>query len=383
MMRLHWNDKGIVMTIERKWSGVAAAMLLGGVLAACGAGAQAGEPAADGGQAEEPTAETAQTAEMRSINVEVQTLGRVAFNGFTRLTGTVEADQDVTIAAEEAGVVRALLVEKGTRVEAGQPILKIEDEVLRAQYEQAQAQAELARETFERQRRLWEDEQIGSEIAYLETKYGAEVATANAKALAARLERTTVRAPVAGILEDRLVEVGAMVSPGTPVARIIDVDPVKIVAGAPERFAGDVARGAEARVVLDALGGREFDGAVGFVGAAVDTDSRTFPLEVVVPNPDGRIKPGMVATLSILRTALDSAVVVPQQALQRVEDGFVAYVAVERDGATVAEVRPVVAGVSANDRVVIESGLQPGDRLIVVGQQQVAPGDRLTIVARN
>lgn len=371
------------MTIERQWRSLAAAAAFAAAVAACGGGAQAGQAAAEDAQEGDAATATPQTAETRSINVEVATLEPTPFREFIRLTGTVEADQDVTIAAEEEGVVRALLVEKGARVEAGQPILKIDDEVLRAQYEQAQAQAQLARETYERQRRLWEDEKIGSEIAYLETKYGADVATANAKALAARLERTTVRAPVAGILDDRLVEVGDMVAPGTAVARIIDADPVEVVAGAPERFAGDLTNGAPARVVLDALDGREFEGSVGFVGAAVDADSRTFPLEVVVPNPDGNIKPGMVATLRILRASLDAAVVVPQEALQRTEGGFVVYVAVDRDGVTVAERREVVRGGSDRDSVVIESGLEVGDRLIVVGQQQVAPGDRLTIVARN
>ncbi len=361
------------MTVERKWWSVAPAAVLMAALAGCG-GAQAGEASASAG----PGAEIG-----RRITVEVETLAPTAFTDYVRLTGTVEADRDVTVAAEESGVIRELYVEKGARVAAGQPIAKIDDRVLAAQAEQAAAEAALAKETWERQRRLWEEERIGTEIAYLRARYAAETADANARALAARLERTTIRAPVSGILDARFVEIGNMVAPGTPVARVVDSDPVKVVGGVPERFAGDVRRGGAVRITFDVLQGREFEGRIAFVGTVVDAQSRTFPIEVEVPNPGGDIKPGMVANISATRRAFDSVIAVPRDAVVRTEGGYIAYVAVEQGGRTIAEARPLQLGPAQMNRIVVESGLQAGDRLIVVGQQQVAAGDILEVVARE
>lgn len=360
------------MTVERKWWSVAPAAVVVAALAGCG-GAQAGEPSSA-----QPGADVG-----RRITVEVETLEPTAFTDYVRLTGTVEADRDVTVAAEESGVIRELYVEKGARVAAGQPIAKIDDRVLAAQAEQAAAEAALAKETWERQRRLWEEERIGTEIAYLRARYAAETADAAARALAARLERTTIRAPVSGILDARFIEVGSMVAPGAPVARIVDSDPVKVVGGVPERFAGDIRRGGTVRITFDVLQGREFEGRIAFVGTAVDPQSRTFPIEVEVPNPGGDIKPGMVANISATRRAFDSVITVPRDAVVRTESGYVAYVAVDQGGRTIAEARPLVLGPAQMNRIVVESGLRAGDRLIVVGQQQVAAGDILEVVTRE
>lgn len=317
---------------------------------------------------------------VRVINVEVQEISAQRFVDQIRLTGAVWANQDVQVAAEESGVIREILKERGARVRAGEALAKIDDTILRAQTEQARAQAELASQTWERRQRLWEEDRVGSEIAYLEAKFAAEQTAANLRALEERLERTTVRAPFDGVLEDRTIEVGSMVSPGMVVARVVDLDPVKIRAGVPERYAADVHPGAQADVSFDVFPGREFRAPVTFVGATVNPQNRTFSVEVVMPNPEELIKPEMVANVGVAREELDAAMVVPQDALVRVEDGYVVFVAAEREGNTVAEVRPVTLGPSQRNQVVLESGVSLGDRLIIVGQKSVADGDRVNVV---
>ena len=349
-----------------RWRGVVLALATG-VLAGCG-NAQAG--------AEDTTGEAA----VRIINVEVVEITPAAFVDEIRLTGTVQANQDVQVSAEESGVIREILVEKGARVRAGQALAKIDDVILKAQVDQARAQAELAAQTWERRKRLWEESQVGSEIAYLEVKFASEQTAANVRALEERLARTTIRAPFDGVLEDRRIEVGSMVSPGMVVGRVVDLDPVKIAGGVPERYAADVSVGASATITFDVFPGDAHTARVRYVGATVDPQSRTFPIEVVMPNPSGVIKPEMVSNIAVTRRALDSALVVPQDALVRVEVGYVVFVVTERDGATVAEVRPVQVGPSQRNLVVVEAGVQPGDRLIVVGQKSVADGDRVNVV---
>ena len=352
------------MRIRQGILGVAA---IAAAAAACG---QAGGAQVD---------ETARAERIRTMNVEVIEVTPQSFTDYVRVVGTVEAERDVTVSAEEAGVVEAVLARKGQRVQAGQPILRLDSDILDAQLQQAAAQAALAEETWTRQKRLWEEDKVGTEMAYLQARYAAETARAQARVLAARVTRTTVRAPVSGILDDRMVEVGNMVAPGTPVARILDLDTIKVVAGVPERYAADIAAGARVGVTIDALANREYTGEVDFVGSAVAGDNRTFRIEVEVANPGLGIKPGMAANVQVSRVRVDSALVVPRHAVIRREEGYVVYVARQTPDGWRAESRGVVPGITRGEDVVIDEGLEPGDRVVVVGHQRVAHGDALIV----
>lgn len=344
-------------------------VLLLGSLVACGGDARAGE--------EDSSSERPVT---RVINVETLTLDRQPFTEIVRITGTVQANRDVVVSAEEAGPIREILVEKGATVRTGQALARIDDALLTSQVDEARARADLARETWERRRRLFEDDGVGNELAYLEARYGAEQAAAAMRTLEERLSRTVIRAPFDGVVEDREVEVGSMVAAGTPTFRVVEVDPIKVAGGVPERFAADIERGTAVRVTFDPLRGDVYEGQLTFSGLTVNPRNRTFPVETVIRNPGQRVKPEMVANMELVRRELDDAMVVPQDALIRVEEGFVAFIAVDRDGETLAERRHLRLGGGQRNQVVVEEGLEPGDRLIVVGQQQVAHGDRVRVV---
>lgn len=319
----------------------------------------------------------------RTVTVEVMEVRPAAFTHFIQIVGTVEAQRDVQVSAEEGGVVAALGAERGAVVRPGEPLLRLNAGVLAAQLEQAGSQAALAEEAWNRQKQLWEQDSIGTEIAYLQAKYNAQTARAQARVLSERMDRTVVRAPIGGILNDRMVEVGTMVAPGTPVARILDVDTIKVVGGVPERYAADIDRGTEVAVSVNALGGREYSGAIDFVGSAVEAGSRTFGVEVVVPNPGLGIKPGMVVDVRVARRTIEDALAVPRNAVMRREDGYIVYVAAPVEDGWRAEARPVVPGASRGELVVIREGLEEGDRIVTVGQQRVADGDALNVVGTD
>ncbi len=354
------------------------ARLMAGLLTLLiGAGPSGGDVESGGGTTSE--AGVLVEGASRVINVEISTLETRDFVERINLTGTVVAGRDVTLSAQESGVIRRVVVEKGTTVTAGQPLLEIDDAVLLSQVAEATAQASLANETWTRRKRLYEEDQVGSELAYLEAKYTAEQASARLAILQTRLGRTVIRAPIDGVLETRLVEVGAMVNVGTNVARIVSLDPVKVVAGVPERYARDVRVGALATTVFDVLD-LSSEGTISFVGASVNARNRTFLVELEMPNPDGLIKPQMVANVGLVQQTIEGAIVIPQEALVRVEDGYVVFV-VKGDGDdAVVLSRAVELGASQRNEVVIEAGLSAGERLIVVGQQQVTAGDRINVV---
>lgn len=318
---------------------------------------------------------------VRVVNVEVRTLRLRPFTERIRVTGTVEANRDVRLAAEETGTIESIPGREGAPIRAGEAIARIDDALLRAELEQAEAQAEVARETWERNRQLYEEDRAISELRFVETRARSREADASRRALVERLARTVVRAPFDGVLETLDVEVGSMVSPGTSVARLVQLDPVKVTGGVPERYAPDVREGGEAVVRFDVLGDRTFRGKLTNVGSVIHPQSRTFRVELVLPNPERAVKPEMVADITLVRRRLEEALVVPQEALVREEEGFVAFV-VEEDGEgrAVARARSLELGPAQGNVAVVEQGLAAGDRLVVVGQSQVADGDRVAVV---
>ncbi len=320
---------------------------------------------------------------VRVVNVEVVTVQPSSFTDYVRVTGEVEALSDVLVSAEEGGVIREFYVEKGSAVERGQPLAKIDDAVLAAQVREARAAAQLAREQYERQRSVWEESRVGSEIALLQARSQAEAAAARLAALEARLGKTVIRSPINGILDERYLEAGEMAAPGAAVVRVVAVHKLKVTAGVPERFAPDIRLGVEALVTFDVLPGREFAAEVSFVGSSVDSSSRTFPVEVMLDNPERVIKPRMVANLQIVRRRLEQVIAIPQSAVMRTENGYQVFVAVERDGLLRAEGREVTLGPSHEDLVVISQGLVPGDKVITVGSRLVDAGSRIRVVGNR
>lgn len=362
------------MKIDRRSGSVATAGVLLAI-AAAGCGSTETSASEEGA--------TGEQAYVKVVNVEVRTLEPTDFTSFIRLTGAVEAFQDVVVSSQESGVIERVIVDKGSRVRAGQAIIKIDDEILAAQVDEARAAASLAQERYERQRQLWEDERIGSEISFLQTKYDAQSADARLAFLQARFARHTIKSPISGVLDGRYVDVGEIVAPGTAVARVLTIDRLKVVGGVPERFGPYVMEGGNAVLNFDVLLGQPIEGTIAYVGAAVDPQNRTFPIEILLDNPEGRLKPQMVANVRVATEKLQGVIVVPQDVVLRTENGYEVFVVTGDSSGSIAEARPVDLGPSFENEVVVASGLEAGDRLIVTGHQLVDAGDRVREVSEG
>ena len=317
----------------------------------------------------------------RVVNAEAEPLVPSTFVQYIRVVGEVEALHDVTVSAEESGTIASFLAGKGERVARGQPVTRISSELLDAQVEEARAIAEVAAERFERQRRLW-DQRIGTEIALLEVKSQATSSAARLKVLETRLARTVVTAPIAGVFDEQYVEVGELVGPGTRLLRVLAVDRVKVVAGIPERYALAIEPGAAALITFDVLEGREFSGVIEFVGTSVDPRSRTIPIEVILDNSERLIRPRMVANVQVERMRQEQVLVVPQELVQRTEEGFQVFVAERGRDSVTARARGVELGASYANQVVITAGLTAGERLITAGHRQEDDGSVIRLMER-
>ena len=372
------------MTRPARWSAAphvaaAAVVLVAGlVLTAAGCPAPA-----DPGAAAEPEEERGPLAAAfgaRVVNVEVTPVSPTTFVQYVRVVGEVEPLHDVTVSAEESGTLAAFLVAKGDRLTRGQPVTRISSDLLDAQLEEANAILDIATERYERQRRLWEDQRIGTEMAVLEAKSQVLTSAARLKVLETRKARTVVTSPITGTYDEQYVEVGELVNPGTRLLRVLATDRVKVVAGVPERYALAIVPGTPAVVSFDVIEGREFEGTIEFVGVSVDRSSRTIPIEIVLDNDEGLIRPRLVANVQVERARAEQVVVVPQDLVQRTETGFQVYVAKQGADGLTAEARAVQLGESYANEVVVTSGLAAGERLITAGHRQVDDGSVVSLV---
>ncbi len=315
-----------------------------------------------------------------ALAVEVDPVTTSEFTDYIRIIGEVEALHDVTVAGEESGVIKQFFVDKGAPVRKDQPIAKLKDDILAAQVQEAWAVANVAQEQFKRQRELWQNEKIGSELVYLEAKSRADAAAARLNMLETRLANTTVRAPLSGIFDEQYLEVGEMAVAGAPLVGIISTDKVKIIGGVPERFSLSVQPGDSAWITIDILPDRRFAGRISYVGSAVDAGSRTFPIEVILDNPRHQIKPRMLANLQLVEEHLTEVIILPRQVVERTEDGYIVYVAENNQGHYFAASREVTLGSAQGNQVVVQRGLSVGDLLITLGHHQVDNGVAIRII---
>jgi RND family efflux transporter MFP subunit len=178
------------------------------------------------------------------------------------------------------------------------------------------------------------------------------------------------------VVASRDVEVGMVVAPGAPLARIIAVRPIKVALGVPELDIGAVAIGGKVRVTFDALPDRVYEGVVSYVGAEVNKAARVFDAEIILPNQDKSIRPEMSAKAVFTGGKVKNAVVIPQTAVVELATGHMAFI-VGPDN--IAHMRAIEVTDYSEGRALIKSGLAAGDRLVILGHRDLIDGDKVEI----
>ncbi|MDX1618528.1 MAG: efflux RND transporter periplasmic adaptor subunit [Balneolaceae bacterium] len=318
---------------------------------------------------------------VKTVNVETETVQPQQFERYLRLVGTVETANDVFISAEVSGRIEQYFVRKGKRISKGQPILKIDDDKLLQEKARLEAQTEQAREQYERLQRVFEEDSVGSEIDIINARTNYRQSRSALESILVDIKNATVRAPFDAILEDRLLEVGEMASPGVRLVRLIGADELKVVAGVPSRFADVVNEGDRSQVWFDFVNSDTLMLPITYVGNSIDPQARTFEVEIDLPVDSRNYKVDMIANVRIRTLRADDVVVVGEEYVYQKEEGYVVYTVARNDeGRTVAREVPVRLGPSYENRVVVETGLEPGERLITVGSSFLQNNMRIEIV---
>lgn len=305
------------------------------------------------------------------------------FNHFLDLQGDVKTKQNVLINPEMAGTLVRVYVKEGQKVSKGQLLATIDDGGMASQVAQMKTQAALAKTTFERQKRLW-DQKIGSEIQYLQAKSTFEAQESTVKQMESQLEKTNIRAPFSGIIDDVIKDQGTVVSPGpgSEVFRIVNLSDMYIQVEVPETYLGSVSKGKEVKVYFPVLGD-SITTKVRETGNFINPNNRSFKVEIPVPNSDGKIKPNLTAKVHINDYTKKNAILIPQSIISENAEGEqYAYLAKDSnaENEAIAERVIITTGKAQGANVEVLSGIQDGDHVVQEGARSVKDGQKIKVL---
>lgn len=305
-------------------------------------------------------------AKLDTINIEIAAVG------------TLQSEEAVVIAPEIAGRISAILFDEGSAVKAGQPLVKLDDQVAAAEVAEAEADVALAEANFERADTL-SRQQIGT----LSAKDEALAAQLRARALLTlarvRLDKTTMRAPFDGVLGLRSVSVGEYVEAGEQLVNLEDVATLKVDFRVPETYLPEVYSGQSVDITADALPGRRFTGEIYAIDPLIDINGRAVQLRARLANERGDLRPGMFTRVGILAESRPNAILVPEAAL--VPQGADLYVFCVVDGKAVQT--RVTLGARRTGEVQILEGVSADDVIVTAGQARLRDGSAVEIVSRE
>jgi RND family efflux transporter MFP subunit len=328
-----------------------------------------------------------------------------------RYSAQIVPVEQVAVSFKTSGYVMDLLqirdssgrmrdVEEGDAVSAGATLARVEErdyasKVARAQAGVAQAKAgeDKAAQDLNRAEALFKADALikpdldAARAAYQSAVAQSAAARADLDVAATALRDTTLKAPRSGVVLERRLDRGALASPGTVVFTIGTVDALKAVFGVPDAVVDQLRQGMSLTASADAVVDRTFTGRVTTIAPAADRETHLFSVEVTIPNRDGALRPGMIATIQVGEQNVDqpktSAPAVPLAAIVKdgAKAGSYAVFVVGGDAANLqARLRPVTPGPIAGDGIQIANGVKAGEQVIVSGAARLRDGERITVI---
>ncbi len=306
----------------------------------------------------------------QAVPIGVAALGRGEIESVLRFSTNLEAEKEVKVYAQAARRVRELRVEEGSRVSKGQLLLSLQDDEQRTALAKVQSQLDKASREYDRQKRLYAQEMI-SEQAFNDATYELEQLELALEEAQRELSYTQVRAPIAGVITNRLVNLGDHVTINQPLFDLVDFDSIVARIYVPEKEFQHLTRGLVARITTPALGEQTFAGKVERLAPIVDPKSGTVKVTIDVPTRRTALRPGMYVDVELVTAVHADALLVPKRALVYDNDQVLVYKRVGTDRVERTLIRPVLED---KDFVEVVSGLAEGDEVVIAGQAGLKDG---------
>jgi membrane fusion protein (multidrug efflux system) len=295
------------------------------------------------------------------------------FNHFTSFQGTVKTMKNINVYPEMPGQLLEVMVVEGQKVEKDQVLARIDDGGLLAQLAQAKSQLLLAETVYNRQERLW-SQNIGSEIQFLQAKTQFESAEKAVDALSLQAEKSVVRAPFDGTVDQIFKEPGTIVAPGmgSELFRVVNIDEVYVEVDVPETHITSISEGSKVQVSLPAIG-ENISAKIARVSKVINPSNRSFTVEIPLKNKSGFIRPNLMASVAINDYSNQSAIMIPQSVVSENAEGQQYCFALEKSADGYVAKRLIIeTGKTSEDFIEVLNGVENGALLITEGAKKVS-----------
>jgi len=301
------------------------------------------------------------------------------FYHYFEVFGTVEADKSINLFPLNSGKVERIHVKAGQKVSQGQLLVSLDTDLMESSLKELETALALAQTVFNKQQKLWIDEQIGSEIQYLQAKNNYDALVQKLETLKEQMAMSEVRAPFAGTIDEVFAKVGELAAPQLPAVRLVNTSGVYVKADVPETYANRVKVGTAANVAFTSM---DFEVAAEVlqVGQFIQEGNRTFSINVSLPADPGTVKPNQMVHVALQDYWNDAAMAVPSSLIQQDVEGNDFVFVLENKG-TYSEVAKVMVetGLSYEGRTEIKSGIEAGAQLVDKGSRSVRSGQRVQV----
>jgi RND family efflux transporter MFP subunit len=321
----------------------------------------------------EITALSAEANKDKVIPVIAKTLSKREFVHYLQVQGVVDSDKSIRVSSETGGQIKNIYVKNGQFVSAGTTIAKTDDVLIRKGLAELEQSLDFVKINYEKQKQLW-DKKVGTEIEFLSAKNQYESLLRKKESLEEQLAKTTIKAPISGVVDNIFLKEGEMSAPGVPILQIVNGGDVKLVADVPETYSASIKRGTVVTVKFPALN-KTVQSTVISVGEVISPSDRSFKVEIALSNAEKLYKPNMLATVEIKDYEKKDAVVVPRNAIMKGEEEEFVFVTQNNIAKKIA----IKTGVNYQGETEVLSGLNGTEQLITVGFQDLADGQKVEV----
>ena len=294
------------------------------------------------------------------------------FSHYVEITGSVLSKKNVNISAEVSGRVQEILAVEGRQVRKGDVLVIVDAESIESNIAEVEKQLELANIIFEKQKRLW-DQRIGTEIQFLEAKNRKEILEKNLASISLQKDKTTIRAPFDGTVEEVSIRLGELVQPGSPIINFIGESDLYIEGDVSERYVGVISRGDSVEIKFPSID-RQLKTTITAVGGVIDPNNRTFKIEAYLPRGE-KVKPNMISIITIKDYENKGAVTVPTNLILQDNEGEYVFI-VENQTAQKAYIK---RGQTFQGQTEVLEGLKGDEVLVNKGFREVGDNFKVTI----
>ena len=311
--------------------------------------------------------------------VEVLEVQAQSFNHYFDVKANVEAVEYAIISPETPGLITHINVNEGQRVNKGTVLFSQSSSIIDGQIQGVKAQLNLAEITYNKQKELWLEKHVGSEIQYLQAKTQYESLQEQLKTLQSQREMKNLTAPFAGIVDKINLKEGELANPGMQVIELVNLSKLKFVGDISETYLPVIHKGDSVDIIFSTYKNLKLREPIYRTGNIINPSNRTFDIEVRAKNINNKLKPNMIATIRINDYTKDSALIVPSIVIKKDFEKQFIFIAEKKDTTTIARKIYVETGRSYKDKTIITKGVKLGDKVIVKGYNIVSNGSEVSI----